>query len=217
MLGIYKRDGAFAEYITLPERNIHIIPHSLRDEEAVFVEPLAAAFEILEQVRVDPRWKVAVVGDGKLAQLISQVIALSNKTITCFGKHQRKLEIISRLGIETTIGKLEENQHRFDLMIEATGRESGFRDAIRIVKPRGKIILKSTTYLQGKIDLTQTIINEIQIIGSRCGPFNPAITALVTGKINVRDLIDKTYPIEDYKMALQQASDPNSLKVTIDP
>lgn len=215
VLGIFKRDGAFAEYITLPKENVHVIPESISDEEAVFAEPLAAAFEILEQIEIKPEWKIAIVGDGRLAQLVSRVLIMSNKNITCFGRHQNKLDMLSKIGITAKTGITEKDFQVFDLVVEATGRDSGFEDSIKLVKPRGKLVLKSTIASHGKIDLTPAIINEVQIIGSRCGPFNPAITALTTGTVKVDELIDKTYPIDKYDEALTYASKPGTLKVLL--
>jgi threonine dehydrogenase-like Zn-dependent dehydrogenase len=217
VLGIYKRDGAFSEYITLPEKNLHIIPEVIKDEDAVFIEPLAAAFEILEQVTFNPNWKVAVVGDGRLSQLICRVLILSNKNITCFGKHQSKLDMLSKLGITPKIGISENDHQSFDFVVEATGRDSGFMDTMKLAKPRGIVILKSTIVSHGKIDLTPAVINEIQIIGSRCGRFNPAINALSTGQIIVNDLVSKTFSIDNYKEAFDYASKPGVLKVLLRP
>jgi len=169
VLGILKRNGAFAEFLSLPEKNLHVIPDSISDEQAVFVEPLAAAFEINEQVSLKPEWNVAVVGDGRLAQLIIQVIKLTCSNITCFGKHEKKLEGLVQSGIKIKVGIESTDEQLFDLVIEATGSNSGFSDTMKLVKPRGTVILKSTIASRENLDLTPTIINEITLIGSRCG------------------------------------------------
>jgi threonine dehydrogenase-like Zn-dependent dehydrogenase len=144
VLGILKRDGAFAEFLSLPEKNLHIIPDSITDEQAVFVEPLAAAFEIKEQVSLQPQWSVAVVGDGRLAQLIIQVLKLTCPNITCFGKHKSKLESLINVGVKIKIGIEKSDEQSFDLVVEATGSNSGFADTMKLIKPRGTVILKST-------------------------------------------------------------------------
>ena len=185
VLGILKRNGSFAEFISLPEKNLHIIPDSISDEQAVFVEPLAAAFEINEQISMKPEWNVAVVGDGRLAQLIIQVIKLTCSNITCFGKHENKLQGLVQSGIKIKLGIESTDEQLFDLVVEATGSNSGFTDTMKLVKPRGTVVLKSTIASRENLDLTPTIINEITLIGSRCGLFKPAIDALASQTICV--------------------------------
>ena len=217
VLGILKRNGAFAEFLSLPEKNLHIIPDSINDEQAVFVEPLAAAFEINEQVSLKPEWNVAVVGDGRLAQLIIQVIKLTCSNITCFGKHESKLEGLVQSGIKIKIGIESTDEKLFDLVVEATGSNSGFVDTMKLVKPRGIVILKSTIASRENLDLTPTIINEITLIGSRCGLFKPAIDALASGIISVNSMIDSTFPLEKFEDAIVHAKKPNTLKVFLKP
>ena len=217
VLGILKRDGAFAEFLSLPEKNLHIIPDSISDEQAVFVEPLAAAFEINEQISLKPEWNVAVVGDGRLAQLIIQVIKLTCSNITCFGKHQNKLEGLIQSGIKIKIGIESTDEQLFDLVVEATGSNSGFTDTIKLVKPRGTVVLKSTIASRENLDLTSTIINEITLIGSRCGLFKPAIDALATGVISVNSMIDSTFSLDKFEDAIIHAKKPNTLKVFLKP
>lgn len=216
VLGIYKRDGAFAQYISLPEQNIHVIPDSISDKQAVFVEPLAAAFEILEQLHLESSWKIAILGDGRLAQLVARVLKLSCRNITCFGHHERKTNLLQKIGIRTKTAIESSDEHSYDVVVEATGRESGFLDTIRLVKPRGIVILKSTIASQNKIDLSPAIINEITFVGSRCGPFRPAITALATGLVSVDDLIDAVYPIDSYAKAFEHAGKSGTLKVMLE-
>jgi len=217
VLGILKRNGAFAELLSLPEKNLHVIPESISDEQAVFVEPLAAAFEIKEQVSLNPEWTVAVVGDGRLAQLIIQVIKLTCSNITCFGRHESKLEGLVQSGIKIKIGIESTDEQQFDLVVEATGSNSGFVDVMKLVKPRGTVILKSTIASRENLDLTPTIINEITLIGSRCGLFKPAIDALASGKITVDSMIDSTFSLEKFEDAITFAKTSNALKVFLKP
>ena len=217
VLGILKRDGAFAEFLSLPEKNLHVIPDSISDEQAVFVEPLAAAFEINEQISLKPEWNVAVVGDGRLAQLIIQVIKLTCSNITCFGKHQNKLEGLIQSGIKIKIGIASTDEQLFDLVVEATGSNSGFTDTMKLVKPRGTVVLKSTITSRENLDLTSTIINEITLIGSRCGLFKPAIDALATGIISVNSMIDCTFSLDKFEDAIIHAKKPDTLKVFLKP
>ncbi len=217
VLGILKRNGAFAEFVSLPEKNLHVLPDSISDEQAVFIEPLAAAFEIKEQVKLDSQWNVAVIGDGRLAQLIARVLNLSCKNITCFGRHRNKLQSLEKLGIKTKIGIESSNEFAFDLVVEATGSNSGFSDSMKLAKPRGIVILKSTIASRENLDLTPTVVNEITLIGSRCGLFKPAIDALSTGMITVDDLIDSTFPLEKFHEAIIHAKKPDTLKVFLKP
>ena len=217
VLGILKRNGAFAEFLSLPEKNLHVIPDTISDEQAVFVEPLAAAFEINEQVSLKPEWNVAVVGDGRLAQLIIQVIKLTCSNITCFGKHEKKLEGLVQSGTKIKLGIESTDEQLFDLVIEATGSNSGFTDTMKLVKPRGIVVLKSTIASQENLDLTPTIINEITLIGSRCGLFKPAIDALATRKISVDSMIDSVFPLEKFEDAITYAKKPDTLKVFLKP
>ena len=217
VLGILKRNGAFAEFLLLPEKNLHLLPDSITDEQAVFVEPLAAAFEIKEQIQLQPQWNVAVVGDGRLAFMILQVLKLSCRNIMCFGKHQNKLVNIKKLDIKTKMGIDPSENHFFDLVVEATGSTSGFVDSMKLVKPRGTVILKSTIASRENLDLTSTVVNEITLIGSRCGLFKPAINALRTGIISVDALIGSTFPLEKFQQAIEYAKKPETLKVFLRP
>lgn len=217
VLGILNRDGAFGEYLSLPERNLHVLPDSVTNDQAVFVEPIAAAFEIKEQVSLVKDWKVAIVGDGRLAQLIVYVLKISCSNITCFGRHQNKLQRLEKLGIKTKEGIKESDEASFDLVVEATGSTSGFVDSMKLVKPKGQVILKSTIASKKNLDLTPAVVNEITLIGSRCGPFRPAIDALATGIISVDGLIDSKYPLEEFQKAFTRAKESNSLKVLLMP
>ncbi|RMW39759.1 MAG: alcohol dehydrogenase [Nitrosopumilus sp.] len=217
VLGILKRDGAFAEFLSLPEENLHVIPDSVTDEQAVFVEPLAAAFEIKEQISLNSDWKVAVVGDGRLAQMICQVLKLSCPDVTCFGRHQNKLTNLEKFEIPTKIGIDDSDYQSYDLVVEATGSNSGFADTMKLIKPRGTVILKSTIASRENLDLTPTVVNEITLVGSRCGLFKPAIDALATGIISVDSMIDSTFPLEKFSEAIEHAKKPDTLKVFLKP
>jgi len=217
VLGILNRDGAFAEYLSLPERNLHVIPDSITDEQAVFVEPIAAAFEIKEQVALKPNWRIAIVGDGRLAQLIVSVLKTECLDVTCFGKYESKLERLKRLGVKTKIGISEVFHHSFDLVVEATGSNSGFLDSMKLVKPRGIVILKSTIASKENLDLTPTVVNEITLLGSRCGPFRPAINALATGVISVEGMIESEYSLDRFKEAFDHAKKSKTLKIVLKP
>ena len=217
VLGILNRDGAFAEYLSLPEKNLHVLPDSITDQQAVFIEPIAAAFEIKEQISLNPDWRIAIVGDGRLSQLIVPVLRTACSSITCFGRHEGKLERLQKIGITTKIGILPDNEHSFDLVVEATGSTSGFVDSMRLVKPRGIVILKSTIASKENLDLTPAVVNEITLVGSRCGSFRPAIDALATGIISIDGLIDSEFPLENFKEAFSRAKESNTLKVVLKP
>jgi len=217
VLGILNRDGAFAQYLSLPEKNLHVVPDSIKDEQAVFVEPLAAAFEIIEQIHIEPNWEIAIVGDGRLAQLVVRVLKISCPNITCFGRHEKKLELLKKLGIKTKIGIDSNDGKKYDLVTEATGSDSGFSDTMKLIRPRGTVILKSTIASQNKLDLTPAVINEVTVIGSRCGIFRPAINALESGSVSVEELVDSIYPLEKFQQAFEHAKKPGAMKILLKP
>ncbi|MCX7681249.1 MAG: alcohol dehydrogenase catalytic domain-containing protein [Anaerolineae bacterium] len=214
-LGISGRDGALAEYLVLPVRNLHPVPEGMPDEVAVFTEPLAAACEVFQQVHVHPTDRVIVLGDGKLGLLCAQVLALTGCDLTVVGHHQKKLEILSRLGIRVAL-EGEEVAGEADLVVEATGHAGGYAAARRLVRPRGTIVLKSTYHGSFDADLTMAVVNEVTLVGSRCGPFAPALRLLARGLVQVRPLIEARYPLAEALTAFEHAARPGALKVLVE-
>jgi threonine dehydrogenase-like Zn-dependent dehydrogenase len=225
VLGIKDRDGAFAEYLSLPVRNLKIVPDTVTDEEAVFVEPLAAACQILEQVTIHPAMEVAVIGDGKLAQLIIRALAHRRCDLTVIGKHQDKLNHLN--GIANHLVRIDSGENvfqqvaqqtankKFAAVVEASGSAKGLPLAIQIVKPGGVIVLKSTYQGNNSIDLAPVVVNEIQILGSRCGRFEMAIDLLTERKVDVRPLISDTVALSEGVRAFEQATSSESLKILL--
>lgn len=219
-LGILNRDGAFADYVLLPVENLHVVPENVSDEEAVFVEPLAANFEILEQVHLKPTEHVIVLGDGKMGQLAAQVLALSGCEITMIGKHEEKLALVERRGIDTLLLEdpdqftLSGSRHA-DLVVECTGSEQGLALAMRLARPGGTIVLKSTVAANSILNLAPIVIDEIRIQGSRCGPFAPALRALSRGLVDVRSLISVRYTLDEAVAAFHHADQKGVLKVLV--
>lgn len=214
VLGILNRGGAFADYITLPVKNLHVVPDHISDEEAVFVEPLAAGFEILKQVNIKPSYSVCVLGDGKLGLLTAQVLSMTGCDLTVVGKHRSKLLILDELGIRTELAS-EFRGEGMKIAVDCTGSESGIDMAIRSVRPRGTVIIKTTVAERGRVDLNTVVINELSLIGSRCGPFPDALSAIGSGKIKLYPLISAEYPIEEGVRAFAHASERGVLKVIL--
>ncbi|MEK6759947.1 MAG: alcohol dehydrogenase catalytic domain-containing protein [Deltaproteobacteria bacterium] len=215
VIGIYGRDGAFADYVSLPESNLHPLPDSVSDREAVFVEPIAAAFEILEQVSIDKDTRVAVIGDGRLGLLIAQVMALSRCNLTVIGRHSEKLSTLDAMAIDTKVG-YDGLGREFDVVIDAAGTNEGLASALDIVVPKGTIVLKTTVAGNRDVDLNRVVIDEVSLVGSRCGPFAPAIEALAEGKVKVGALIDSVFKLEDGVHAIERASQKGVLKVLLE-
>ncbi len=219
-LGIVNRDGAFADYLVLPTRNLHLVPDNISDEEAVFVEPLAANFEIVEQVHVKPTDSVVVLGDGKMGQLAAQVLVLSGCEVMMVGKHEEKLALVEKRGVRTYVldnaqSFTLENGRNVDLVVECSGSAQGLELALRLVRPRGTIILKSTVADMSKLHLAPIVINEIRVQGSRCGPFAPALRALSQKLVNVSSLISARYSLDDGLAAFEHAGQRGVLKVLV--
>ncbi len=209
-------DGAFADYVSVPVENLHLVSDNISDEEAVFTEPLAAAFEILTQIQLDPGDDVLVLGDGKLGNLCAQVLRLTGAKITALGKHADKLALIKKAGVRTIL--LNDWQAKlFDVVVEATGSASGFELALSAVRPRGTLILKSTIAGNHQTSLAPVVINEINVIGSRCGPFSDALAALAVKQIAVTPLIEKVYSLDDGVAAMTHAARPGARKILLRP
>ena len=214
VMGILNADGAFAEYVAVPLANLHAVPDEVADATAVFTEPLAAAFEILEQVRVEPGMECTVLGDGKLGLLVAQVLARAGARVLAVGKHDEKLALLRRRGIETA--RLERwNRARADLVVEATGSPAGLALAIAATRPRGTLVMKSTVAEPVALNLAPLVIDEISVVGSRCGRFEPALQALADGSVEVGSLIGARRPLG--AEALREAAQPGALKVLIEP
>jgi threonine dehydrogenase-like Zn-dependent dehydrogenase len=215
-LGISGRNGSFAEYLALPVANLHVVPDTLPLYAAVFVEPLAACFRITEQVHINPRLRVAVLGDGKLGLLVAQVLRLSGCILLAIGRHTHKLKILDRLGIRTAVQAEVDTDERFDVVVECTGQPEGFELACELLDPAGIIIQKSTFVDKVSMDISRLVVDEIQVIGSRCGPFEPAIRALIRGLVNVQELIDRRFPLEMGLQAFEYAEKDESIKVVLE-
>ena len=215
-IGIHRRDGAFADYVALPLANLHTVPDGVADEMAVFTEPLAAALRIREQVKIRPGDKTAVVGPGRLGLLIAQVLALAGGDVTVIGRRAESLQLSAQLGLATgLVGEFAENS--FDLVVEATGNEAGLATSLGLIRPLGILILKSTFHGSVNLDLTKLVVSEINVIGSRCGSFAPALRLLARRQINVAALIDGEYLLEDGLAAFAKAAQPNVRKVLLRP
>lgn len=220
VLGIVKHPGAFAEYLTLPEGNLRLVPPAVPDEEAVFTEPIAAACEILEQVRFPKGAVVALLGDGKLGLLIAQVLSLHGLTVHVFGRNQNKLSLLQPLGIRTClIDRANPGLPRaaYQFVVDATGSTQGFSSALAMVQPRGTVILKSTVTEPLKVDSANCIVNEITLIGSRCGRFEPALRLLKTRRLSLTPMISGHASLSQAANAFARAQMPGVLKILLHP
>ncbi|MBL8125345.1 MAG: alcohol dehydrogenase catalytic domain-containing protein [Pyrinomonadaceae bacterium] len=216
VLGIKGRDGAHAEFLNLPARNLIEVPDLISDEQAVFTEPLAAAFGITEQVKIENATNIAVIGDGKLGLLCAMTLRLRSNNVTLFGRHASKLAIAEKRGIEgvVDVGASDMNR-RFDVVVEASGSETGFARALDLVKTRGKIVLKSTFHGKPQWEAWRVVVDEITIVGSRCGRFKPAIDLLAEGKLDVTDMISEEFRLDDGVKAMAAAAEKGILKVLL--
>ena len=222
VLGIVAHDGAFAEYLTLPLENLHVVPDSVSDEQAVFVEPLAAACEILEQVRLRGLREAAVLGDGKLAQLIARVLRTALPRVVMYGKHEKKVALARRARIVTRrvrgdAGDLQKIKGAYDLLVEATGSPTGLALAQQMTKPRGTLVLKSTFHGAALVETWPIVVKEITVVGSRCGPFAKALALLRAGKVDPTPLITRTFPLAAAQEAIEFAQQPGVMKVLLKP
>jgi threonine dehydrogenase-like Zn-dependent dehydrogenase len=215
VVGIDRRDGVFAQYVALPVANLHQVPEGLDSSAAVFVEPLAAAMQVLRQVKLEGAGGAVVIGDGRLGQLVARVLKSAGARCVLVGKHANKLEAAEKQGIETALAEEFVPMAKADVVIEASGAASGLELALRTVRPRGTIALKST-FAGGGPSLAPLVINEVTVIGSRCGPFPDAIAALAAGKVDVSALVSKRFPLANGLEALDAAKMPDNIKVLID-
>ena len=218
VLGIVGRDGAHAEFLTLPIANLLPVPDDISDACAVFTEPLAAACGILERASITEDTRVAVIGDGKLGILCAQVMSTTGAPVVLVGKHSNKLEIAERRGIETiTIDTAGSRKRQFDVAVEASGSASGFGLALDLLHPRGVLVLKSTFHGAMEIETARVVVDEISVIGSRCGRFAPALELLKSGAVDVESLISEEFRLADGVRAMQRAAEPGVMKVLLRP
>lgn len=218
VMGILRADGAFAEQVLVPVANLHAVPDGVPDEEAVFAEPLAAAFEVLEQVHVRPGATAVVLGDGKLGLLVALVLHAAGARVTCVGRHAHKLEHLQRAGVQVALAdQADPPGDRVDLVVEATGSREGLARAMGLVRPRGTLVLKSTVADAHQLSLAPLVIDEVTVVGSRCGPFGPALAALDARRVRVAPLVEAVYPLAEGAAAVARASRPGALKVLLRP
>ncbi len=215
-LGIHDWNGVFAEYLVLPLINLHEVPASIPDNTAVFTEPLAAAFEIQEQIHLDPRDDVMVVGAGRLGQLVAQVLQGTGCKLVVLVRHDKSAVLLAKRNIRT-ITEQELGGKKYDVIVEATGSADGFSLASKLVRPRGRIVLKSTYKGDVKVNFSAVVVDEVTLVGSRCGPFEPALKLLEQGLVDPLPLVEAVYPLEQGELALKQAALPGVLKILIKP
>ncbi len=216
VLGIWQRDGAFAEQLSLPTKNLHRVPDKLSNDEAVFVEPVAAAYQILRQKLVSRGDRVVVLGDGRLGNVCAQVLADSGCNVLVVGKHPGKLAILSSFGISTVLLPALEPRREADVVVDCTGSASGLPTALKLVKPWGTVVLKTTVAGEQTLALAPIVIDEVRVIGSRCGPFAEAIEGLSSGRVKVKPLISARFPLSDVVNAMQFTGSHPVLKVLLD-
>jgi threonine dehydrogenase-like Zn-dependent dehydrogenase len=214
VLGIVNQPGAFREFLTLPEQNLRRVPREIPSEEAVFIEPLAAACEILDQVRIPRGAAVAVLGDGKLGLLASQVLQAHGAQVHLYGRHKEKLQIAQNAGVTTEIAK-KLPAGKYEFVVEATGSSEGLQQAVQMTQPRGTVIMKSTVHGLVSIDSAPVIVHEITLVGSRCGRFEPAIRLLKSRQVRVDAMISEVLPLKSAPQAFRKAAKPGVLKVLL--
>jgi threonine dehydrogenase-like Zn-dependent dehydrogenase len=215
VLGIVNRNGAFAEYLTLPVENLHVVPEEVSTDAATFAEPLAAALEIQQQIEIRPADRVLVVGDGKLGQLIAQTLAVTGCTLTVVGHHPQKLDLLAKRGITMRLAS-DVRSEKFDVAVECTGNPDGLALARSALRPRGTLVLKSTYAGDLTLDASAIVVDEITMVGSRCGPFPPALELLARHHVDVEPLIHARYPLADAEAAMGRAREPGVLKVLLE-
>lgn len=217
VLGIDHRDGVFADLVAVPERNLHAIPDSVSDEQAAFVEPLAAAFQVIKQCPIEKRMNVAVVGSGRLGLLVAQVLKTTGCRLEVIGRNPLTLGFCDRKGIQATpISQIVPKADR-DVVVECSGSADGFNLATALVRPRGTIVLKSTYAASAALNLATVVVNEVSVLGSRCGPFVDAINALARRDVDVETMVSRTMPLSRGMEAFEMAADPRNIKVLLKP
>ena len=216
VLGIVQRDGAFAEYLSLPLGNLHRVPENVPDEAAVFTEPLAAALEIGQQVQIHPEDRVLLIGAGRLGQLIALTLALTGADLRVVARHPRQRELLAAAGIRL-IDEAEVQPWRTDIVVEATGSPAGFELARKALRPRGTLVLKSTYHGEMTLNMSALVVDEITLVGSRCGPFAPALRLLEAGLVDPTPLIAAEFRLEQAVQAFEQAARPGMLKILVKP
>ena len=214
-LGIWRKDGCFAEYVTMPLNVLFEIPENVEDEQAVFVEPLAAACEITEQLHIQPIQRVVVLGDGKLGLTTALTLSAQGLDVILIGKHQNKLDIAKNQGVKTQLLQDTKIENIYDVVVEATGSVSGFETSLSLVKPRGVLVLKSTIATGKELNLAPIVVNEITVLGSRCGQFPPALNLLAKHRIDFKPFISAVYSIDDAIEAFEANKSKETLKVLI--
>lgn len=217
VLGIVKHPGAFREFLTLPIRNLHRVPASIPTEHAVFIEPIAAACEILDQVKIPQGERVAVLGDGKLGLLVAQVLQAKGAKVHLFGRHRNKMRLVESAGVTTEIVPKKLPVAAWAFVVDATGSSEGLRAAVSMCIPRGTVIMKSTVHGLVSIDTAPAIVNEITLVGSRCGRFEAALPLLSSGKVNVGSMISADFPLDQAPKAFAEAAKKGVLKVLLRP
>jgi len=217
VLGIVKHPGAFREFLTLPIRNLHRVPASIPTEHAVFIEPIAAACEILDQVKIPKGERVAVLGDGKLGLLVVQVLQAKGAKVHLYGRHRDKMRLVERTGVTTEIVPKKLPVAKWPFVVDATGSAEGLRAAVSMCVPLGTVIMKSTVHGMVSIDTAPAIVNEITLVGSRCGRFEAALPLLSSGKIQVGAMISEEFPLNQAPKAFAEAAKKGVLKVLLRP
>lgn len=216
VLGILQRDGVMAEYAALPSANLVTVDDRVSDRQAVFTEPLAAALRIAEQARLSPSERFSVIGPGRLGMLIAKVLSLGGGAVTVLGRSASSLELAKRWNLQTGL-VAEANEGSFDFVVESTGNAEGLQAALRITRPEGTVVMKSTYAGSSRVDLTPVVVNELKVLGSRCGPFAPALRLLSQGVIPVENLIDGEYALADAAAAMEKARQPGIRKILLVP
>lgn len=215
VVGIQGRPGVFAEFVALPERNCHLVPDGVTDAEAVFTEPLAAAHQVLRQIKLETKTSVAVIGTGRLGLLVAQVLSQFPCRLIAVGRNPRTLDLLDRKRIRTSNVAEFSQWGEQDVVIECTGSPEGLPLAMRMVRPKGTIILKTTCATPTPADLTPLVVNEIALLGSRCGPFSDALGALARKQVDVQSMISKQMPLSEAVAAMSLAADPNHTKILL--